>query len=74
MASVAMCSAVSNPNVTSVAPRSLSIVFGTPITCSPSSFRRCATPNVSSPPIAMMPSRPWRSNVLRTSSAPSSRL
>ena len=36
IASVATCSAVSNPNVTSVAPRSLSIVFGTPITGRPS--------------------------------------
>ncbi len=36
IASVAMCSAVSNPNVTSVPPRSLSIVFGTPITFTPS--------------------------------------
>ena len=32
MASVAICTAVSKPNVTSVADRSLSIVFGTPTT------------------------------------------
>ena len=32
MASVATCTAVSKPKVRSVAPRSLSIVFGTPTT------------------------------------------
>ena len=40
MASVAICTTVSNPNVMSVPPRSLSIVFGTPITgrpCAPCS-------------------------------------
>ncbi len=58
IASVAICTAVSKPNVMSVPPRSLSIVFGTPITgrpCSPCS--RAAAPSVSSPPIAISPSR-----------------
>ena len=36
MASVAICTAVWNPNVTSVADRSLSIVLGTPTTFTPS--------------------------------------
>ena len=36
IASVAICTAVSKPNVKSVAERSLSIVFGTPTTCTPS--------------------------------------
>jgi hypothetical protein len=35
MASVAICTAVSKPNVMSVPPRSLSIVFGTPTTGRP---------------------------------------
>ncbi len=36
MASTATCTAVWNPNVTSVADRSLSIVLGTPTTGTPS--------------------------------------
>ena len=58
IASVATCTAVSNPNVMSVPPRSLSIVFGTPSTgrsCSACSL--AAAPSVSSPPIAIRPSR-----------------
>ena len=36
MASVTICTAVSKPKVTSVADRSLSMVFGTPTTGTPS--------------------------------------
>ena len=56
IASVAIWTAVSKPNVMSVPARSLSIVFGTPMTgrpCSPCS--RAAAPSVSSPPIAIRP-------------------
>ncbi len=50
MASVATCSAVSKPKVRSVAPRSLSIVLGTPTTgTSCSECSRAAAPSVSSP-------------------------
>ena len=76
MASVAICTAVSKPKVMSVPARSLSIVFGTPITgrpCSP--CRRAAAPSVSSPPIAISPSRPRGVERRRGSrSGPSSRL
>ncbi len=75
MASVAICTAVSKPNVMSVPPRSLSIVFGTPITgrpCSP--WRRAAAPSVSSPPIAIRPFRLSVSMFSRTCSGPFSRL
>ena len=44
MASVAICTAVWNPKVTSVADRSLSIVLGTPTTSTPSPASRLATP------------------------------
>ena len=48
---------MSKPNVMSVPPRSLSIVFGTPMTGSPcSEWSRAAAPSVSSPPIAISPS------------------
>jgi len=58
IASVAIWTAVSKPNVMSVPPRSLSIVLGTPITGrSCSVCRRAAAPRVSSPPIATSPSR-----------------
>ena len=61
MASIAIWTAVSKPNVMSVPARSLSIVFGTPITGSSwSPFRRAAAPSVSSPPIAIRPSIPRR--------------
>ena len=54
IASVAVCTAVSNPNVTSVADRSLSIVLGTPTTSGALARRAsAATPSVSSPPIAI---------------------
>ena len=58
IASVATWSAVSKPKVTSVAARSLSIVFGTPSTGTPCSLLSlAAAPSVSSPPIAISPSR-----------------
>ena len=58
MASVATCMAVSNPKVMSVPPRSLSIVLGTPTIGRPcSAWRRAAAPSVSSPPMAIRPSR-----------------
>src|SRR5439155_20690818 len=45
-ASVAVASAVSNPNVTSVAERSLSMVFGTPTSFIPRcNFLRAVTPD-----------------------------
>jgi len=47
MASMAMFTAVSKPNVKSVAPRSLSMVFGTPTTLTPRSLSLVATPSVS---------------------------
>ncbi len=53
MASDAICTAVSNPNVKSVALRSLSIVLGTPTTLTPSPASFSATPRVSSPPMAI---------------------
>ena len=57
----------------SVPPRSLSIVFGTPITgrpCAPCSS--AAAPSVSSPPIAIRPSRLSVERFSRMRSAPSS--
>src|SRR5579875_912804 len=74
IASVAICSAVSKPKVWSVAPRSLSIVLGTPITGTPAAWSLWAAPRVSSPPIAISPSSPRRSSVPRTAPTPSSRL
>src|SRR3954447_2065782 len=75
MASVATCTAVSNPNVMSVAPMSLSILFGTPSTGSAySPWRRFAAPSVSSPPMAISPSRCSSSSVSAISAGPSSRL
>src|SRR6266849_3611816 len=52
MASVAMPTAVSKPNVRSVPERSLSIVLGTPTTFTPMEENLVATPRVSSPPMA----------------------
>ena len=63
IASIAMLTAVSKPNVKSVALRSLSIVFGTPTTCTPCSCSRVATPSVSSPPIATSASTPSAAEV-----------
>src|SRR5437763_2774418 len=73
MASVATWRAVSKPNVMSVPPRSLSIVFGTPTIGSPSAPRRAAAPSVSSPPITISPSTSSSARFERIRSAPSSR-
>src|SRR5581483_3284105 len=55
------------------ADRSLSIVFGTPTTLTPSSAnKRLATPSVSSPPMAMSASTPVRASVSFTRSTPPS--
>ncbi len=69
IASVAICTAVWKPNVKSVAPMSLSIVFGTPTTGSPSRCKRSATPSVSSPPIGISASRRSRSKVSRSAAS-----
>ena len=53
IASVAICTAVWKPKVTSVPARSLSIVLGTPTTGTPSAASRAATPSVSSPPMGI---------------------
>ncbi len=74
MASVAICTAVSNPKVKSVADRSLSIVFGTPTMRTPSSVSRLATPRVSSPPMATRQSTRSRFSVSSTRRTPSSDL
>jgi hypothetical protein len=71
IASVAICTAVWKPKVTSVPARSLSIVLGTPTTGTLSADRRPATPRVSSPPIGMIASMPSRSSTSRTSAVPS---
>ena len=71
MASVAICTAVWKPKVTSVPARSLSIVLGTPTTGTPSADSRPATPSVSSPPMGMSASIPSRSSASRTSAVPS---
>ena len=72
MASVAVCTAVSNPKVTSVPDRSLSIVFGTPTAWTPKAPRRSATPRVSSPPTATSASTPRAARLSRTCSGPPS--
>ena len=75
IASVATCSAVSKPKVRSVAPRSLSMVFGTPTTGTPcSACRRDAAPSVSSPPMAISPSTCSPARFRFTVSGPPSRL
>ena len=58
IASMAIFTDVSNPNVKSVLFRSLSMVFGTPITFTPRASSFVATPRVSSPPIAIRTSMP----------------
>src|SRR5687767_3126369 len=71
IASVAICTAVSKPNVTSVAAMSLSIVFGTPTSGTPSSASRSAVRSVPSPPITTTASRPSRASAPVTGAAPS---
>ncbi len=73
MASVAICTAVLNPNVTSVPTMSLSIVFGTPTIGRPSSAcSRLATDSEPLPPMTMSASRPRSAIVPATSAAPPS--
>ena len=72
MASVAMLTAVSKPNVKSVPDRSLSIVFGTPTTLTPRSASLVATPRVSSPPIATRASTPCSARLSLIRSTPPS--
>jgi hypothetical protein len=60
--------------VKSVAARSLSIVFGTPTTLTPSSCSLPATPSVSSPPIGISASRLRACIAVRTMSTPPSTL
>jgi hypothetical protein len=74
MASVAICTAVSKPKVSSVADRSLSIVLGTPTVCTPWSNSFEATPSVSSPPMATSASTPCAASVAFTASTPPSTL
>ena len=71
IASVAICTAVSKPNVTSVAAMSLSIVFGTPTSGSPSAASRCVVRSVPSPPTTTTASIPSRSRVPVSDAAPS---
>jgi hypothetical protein len=71
---VAICTAVWKPNVKSVPARSLSIVFGTPTTSTPSSTSRRATPSVSSPPIGISASMPFSRSVASSRSSPPSSL
>ncbi|SHS76540.1 Uncharacterised protein [Mycobacteroides abscessus subsp. abscessus] len=63
IASVAMVSAVSNPNVTSVQSISLSMVLGTPTTGTFSSASQLAAVRVPSPPIGISTSIPLSSRV-----------
>ena len=70
IASVAICTAVSKPKVTSVAAMSLSIVFGTPTIGTPSAESRSAVRSVPSPPITTTASIPSRSSVSVTDAAP----
>ena len=71
IASVTIWTAVWKPKVTSVPPRSLSIVFGTPTIATPSPCRRSATPSVSSPPIGISTSISRASSVRLTAAVPS---
>ena len=71
MASVAICTAVWKPNVTSVPTMSLSIVFGTPtigMPCSSKSLQ--ATVSDPLPPTTMIESSPRSAIVAATSSTP----
>src|SRR5437762_2488034 len=68
IASVAVWTAVSKPNVETVPPTSLSIVLGTPTTGIPFSNNRCAMRNEPSPPIAMRASMPLVRNAAISSS------
>ena len=69
--SVAMLTAVSKPNVRSVPWMSLSIVFGMPITGTPSEASQAAAVSVPSPPIGSSASTPWASSTSRIRPRPS---
>ncbi len=71
IASVAVCTAVWKPKVTSVPDRSLSIVLGTPTARTPIGPSRLATPKVSSPPMTTSASMRSAAKVRRTRSTPS---
>ena len=71
IASVAICIAVSKPNVTSVPGMSLSIVFGTPTSGTPSSQSASALRSVPSPPTTISPSSRSPSIAPLTDAAPS---
>ena len=71
MASVAICTAVSKPNVSSVALMSLSMVLGTPTMGRPSRWRSREQASVPSPPTAMIASMPSASSVACTRWSPS---
>ena len=62
MDSVAISTAVAKPNVTSVRSRSLSMVFGTPMTRMPSSYSRWAMDSEPSPPMLTSASMPASRN------------
>ena len=72
MASVATCTAVSNPNVISVAPMSLSMVLGIPMQFTPSRPRSRAHERDPLPPTTRNPSSWCRSTATFTRSTPSS--
>ncbi len=74
MASTQICTAVWNPKVSSVADRSLSMVFGTPTTGTPSPVSLAATPSVSSPPMTTRASSPSPCTVATQRSTPPSSL
>ena len=63
IASVAVATAVSKPKVTTVAARSLSMVFGTPMMGMPFCARPLAIFSEPSPPMAMSPSKRRRRKV-----------
>ena len=70
-ASVAMATALSKPKVTSVPPKSLSMVFGMPTTGSwYSACSRAAALSVPSPPMATTASSPWATRLRTTVSGP----
>ena len=68
--SVAMLTAVSKPKVRSVPSMSLSIVFGTPTTGTPSEESQAAAVSVPSPPMGTSTSTPWASSTSRIRPSP----
>ena len=73
-ASVAQATAESKPNVKAVAPRSLSIVLGTPTTGMPCSWSCWAMVSEPSPPTQISPQiESWRTVVATSASSAGSR-